>query len=107
MTTRQRSFLHAARASMPRKVCAKSQFWAYFVQFPGIICLIRAEALRASIDANWRWEWWLLEKDRAYESLWDEPEFKAMMDEIRADMARRAARDDRKRRDRSGTNKEQ
>ena len=41
-----------------------------------------------SIDANWRWEWWLLEKDRAYESLWDEPEFKAMMDEIRADMTR-------------------
>ena len=46
------------------------------------------QALREIIDANWRWEWWLLEKDRAYESLWDEPEFKAMMDEIRADMAR-------------------
>jgi len=47
--------------------------------------------LRASIDANWRWEWWLLEKDRAYEVLWDEPEFKSMMDELRADMARQRA----------------
>jgi hypothetical protein len=46
------------------------------------------QALRKTIDANWRWEWWLLEKDRAYESRWDEPEFKAMMDGIRADMAR-------------------
>jgi TolB-like protein/DNA-binding winged helix-turn-helix (wHTH) protein len=43
--------------------------------------------LRISIDADWRWEWWMLEKDPIYEPLWDEPEFKVMMDEIRADMA--------------------
>lgn len=43
--------------------------------------------LRISIDADWRWEWWLLEKEPIYETLWDEPEFKVMMDEIRADMA--------------------
>jgi tetratricopeptide (TPR) repeat protein len=49
------------------------------------------QELRASIDANWRWEWWLLEKDPAYEILWDEPEFKAMMSELRADMDRQRA----------------
>ena len=48
--------------------------------------------LRISIDANWRWEWWMLEKDPIYEPLWDEPEFKVMMDEIRADMAAQLAR---------------
>ena len=45
------------------------------------------EELRISIDANWRWEWWMLEKDPIYQLLWDEPEFDAMMDEIRDDMA--------------------
>ena len=45
-------------------------------------------SLRNDIDANWRWDWWLLEKDPAYEILWDEPEFQAMMDEIRRDMKR-------------------
>ena len=29
-----------------------------------------------------------MEKDSAYEILWDEPEFQAMMEEIRADMDR-------------------
>ena len=47
--------------------------------------------LRISIDANWRWEWWMLEKDPIYEPLWDEPEFKVMMDEIRADMEEQLA----------------
>jgi tetratricopeptide (TPR) repeat protein len=36
------------------------------------------EELRISIDANWRWEWWMLEKDPIYQSLWGEPEFDAM-----------------------------
>ena len=45
------------------------------------------EELRISIDANWRWEWWMLETDPIYQSLWDEPDFDAMMNEIRADMA--------------------
>ncbi len=44
--------------------------------------------LRISIDANWRWEWWMLEKDPIFQVLWDEPEFKAMMNEIRTDMAK-------------------
>jgi hypothetical protein len=43
--------------------------------------------LRISIDSHWRWEWWMLEKDPTFEPLWDEPEFKIMMDEVRADMA--------------------
>jgi hypothetical protein len=43
--------------------------------------------LRKNVDENWRWEWWLLEQDPIYEVLWDEPEFKAMMAEIRANMA--------------------
>jgi predicted Zn-dependent protease len=43
--------------------------------------------LRISIDANWRWEWWMLEKDPIFQAVWDEPEFQIMMDEIRADMA--------------------
>jgi len=40
-----------------------------------------------SMEMGAPWEWWMLEKDSIYESLWDEPELKAMMDEIRADMA--------------------
>jgi len=46
------------------------------------------ESLRANIDANWRWDWWLLEKDPAYKILWDKPEFHSMMDEVRTDIAR-------------------
>ena len=46
------------------------------------------KSLRANIDANWRWDWWLLEKDPAYKILWGEPEFESMMEEIRTDMVR-------------------
>jgi TolB-like protein/cytochrome c-type biogenesis protein CcmH/NrfG len=48
--------------------------------------------LRISIDSHWRWEWWMLEKDPTFEPLWNEPEFKIMMDEVRADMAAQLAR---------------
>ncbi len=39
------------------------------------------------IDSHWRWRWWMLGKDPNFEPLWNEPEFKIMMDEIEADMA--------------------
>jgi hypothetical protein len=34
----------------------------------------------------------MLEKDPTFEPLWNEPEFKIMMDEVRADMAAQLAR---------------
>ena len=44
-------------------------------------------ALREAIDAGWRYGWWLLEREPIYAPLWDQPEFQAMMAEIKADMA--------------------
>jgi len=43
--------------------------------------------LRKLVDAGWRAGWWRLEREPIYEPLWGEPEFQAIMDEIRADMA--------------------
>jgi tetratricopeptide (TPR) repeat protein len=43
--------------------------------------------LRKLVDAGWRGGWWRLEREPIYEPLWGEPEFQAIMDEIRADMA--------------------
>jgi hypothetical protein len=43
--------------------------------------------LRKRVDAGWRGGWWRLEREPIYEPLWGEPEFQALMDEIRADMA--------------------
>ncbi len=48
-------------------------------------------ALREDIDAGWRVGWWALEREPIYESLWDQPEFQAMMAEIKADMAEQLA----------------
>jgi adenylate cyclase len=46
------------------------------------------EALREAIDAGWRTLWWYyLERDPNLESLHAAPEFEAMLDEIRTDMA--------------------
>jgi tetratricopeptide (TPR) repeat protein len=46
------------------------------------------EALREAIDAGWRTLWWYyLERDPNLESLHGDPEFQAMLDEVRADMA--------------------
>jgi tetratricopeptide (TPR) repeat protein len=45
-------------------------------------------ALRQAIDEGWRaWWWYFLERDPNLESLRDEPEFQAMVEEVRADMA--------------------
>ncbi len=50
-------------------------------------------ALREAIDAGWRlWWWFYLEHDPTLESIHDEPEFQAMVAEIRADMAEQLAR---------------
>jgi tetratricopeptide (TPR) repeat protein len=43
--------------------------------------------LRKLVDAGWRGGWWRLEREPIYEPLWGEPEFQAIMDEIRVDMA--------------------
>jgi tetratricopeptide (TPR) repeat protein len=45
------------------------------------------ERLRELVDAGWRDRWWRLEREPIYEPLWGEPEFQAIMDEVRADMA--------------------
>jgi TolB-like protein/Tfp pilus assembly protein PilF len=45
-------------------------------------------ALRQAIDSGWRSLWWYwLEHDPKLDSIRDEPEFKAMVDEIKLDMA--------------------
>jgi TolB-like protein/Tfp pilus assembly protein PilF len=45
-------------------------------------------ALRQAIDEGWRFLWWyFLEHDPNLQSLHDEPEFQAMLEEIRAEMA--------------------
>jgi len=50
-------------------------------------------ALREAIDGGWRSAWWYyLEHDKNLDSIRDEPEFQAMVSEIRADMAEQLAR---------------
>jgi hypothetical protein len=50
-------------------------------------------ALRQAIDEGWRGDWWyLLQHKPDLESLHDEPEFQAMVEEIEADMAAQLAR---------------
>jgi tetratricopeptide (TPR) repeat protein len=48
-------------------------------------------AMRSGIDTGWRFGWWQLERDPVLESIHDRPEFKAMLDEIRAEMAAQRA----------------
>ena len=45
-------------------------------------------ALREAIDAGLRHYWWLLPRKLNLQSLWEEPEFLAMMTELETDMAR-------------------
>jgi len=50
-------------------------------------------ALREAIDEGWRSLWWYyLEHDKNLDSIRDEPEFHAMVKEIKADMAEQLAR---------------
>ena len=47
--------------------------------------------LRDIADAGWRFGWWQAESDPALASLRERPDFVAIFDEIRADMARQLA----------------
>jgi tetratricopeptide (TPR) repeat protein len=49
-------------------------------------------ALRRAVDAGWRWEWWQVETDPTLESIRAEPAFVAMIDEVKADVARQLER---------------
>ena len=50
-------------------------------------------ALREAIDSGWRSLWWYyLERDKNMDSIRDEPEYQAMLEEVRADMAAQFAR---------------
>ncbi len=50
-------------------------------------------ALRQAIDQGWRTSWWFyLELDPNLDSIRDEPEFQAMVEEIKADMAAQLGR---------------
>jgi TolB-like protein/DNA-binding winged helix-turn-helix (wHTH) protein/Tfp pilus assembly protein PilF len=44
-------------------------------------------ALRGAIDKGWRIEWWQVESDPALASISSEPEFRAMIAEVKADLA--------------------
>jgi TolB-like protein/tetratricopeptide (TPR) repeat protein len=48
-------------------------------------------ALRGLIDDGWRFGWWLAERDPVLASIRDRPQFVAMLNEIRADMAQQLA----------------
>ena len=50
-------------------------------------------ALQRAINEGWRSSWWyFLKYDPILESLHDEPEYQAMVEEIEADMAEQLAR---------------
>jgi TolB-like protein/DNA-binding winged helix-turn-helix (wHTH) protein/Tfp pilus assembly protein PilF len=49
-------------------------------------------ALRQAIKGGWRSGWWFCERDPNLESLHGEPEFQAMLEEVRADMAQQLVR---------------
>jgi hypothetical protein len=44
-------------------------------------------ALRRAIDAGWRWDWWQVENDPTLDSISDDPQFVAMIEEVKADLA--------------------
>jgi TolB-like protein/DNA-binding winged helix-turn-helix (wHTH) protein/Flp pilus assembly protein TadD len=44
-------------------------------------------ALRRAIDAGWRWDWWQVENDPTLDSISDDPQFAAMIEEVKADLA--------------------
>jgi len=50
-------------------------------------------ALRQALNEGWRTAWWFyLEHDPNLDSIRDEPEFQAMLEEVKADMAAQLAR---------------
>ena len=49
-------------------------------------------ALRRAVDGGWRWEWWQVETDPTLASIRAEPAFVAIIDEVKADVARQLMR---------------
>jgi hypothetical protein len=49
-------------------------------------------ALRRAVDAGWRIGWWQVEIDPTLESISGEPEFAALLDEVKADLAHQLER---------------
>ena len=50
-------------------------------------------ALREAIDSGWRSLWWYyLERDKNMDSIRNEPEYQAMLEEVRTDMAAQLVR---------------
>jgi glucan phosphorylase len=65
-------------------------FWVSDVQIYALQGKTEAAlaALRQAIDQGWRANWWYyLEHNPNLDSIRDEPEFQAMVEEIKADMA--------------------
>lgn len=49
-------------------------------------------ALQRAIDEGWRYLWWMAETNPTLSSISDSPEFRTMMEEVRADMAEQLER---------------
>jgi TolB-like protein/Flp pilus assembly protein TadD len=49
-------------------------------------------AMRRAVDAGWRWDWWQVEIDPTLDSINDDPAFIAMIEEVKADLARQLTR---------------
>jgi len=49
-------------------------------------------AMRRAVDGGWRLDWWQVEADPTLDSISDDPAFRAMLEEVKADLARQLAR---------------
>jgi TolB-like protein/Flp pilus assembly protein TadD len=49
-------------------------------------------AMRRAVDGGWRLDWWQVENDPTLDSIRDDPAFIAMIEEVKADLARQLTR---------------